>query len=75
MLRQAVVAQTTGTAFAEYENAGDATALGFDGRERPASAAAFWQGRKSYLLVVSPARHNLEVVTAAAVLLTAAEHS
>ena len=69
-LRQTVIALTAGTSLAEHESGGEATVFVLDGRVRLASAAASWEGRRGDLLVVPLARHSLEALTDAAVLLT-----
>lgn len=74
-LRQTVIALTAGTSLAEHENPGEATVLVLDGRVRLVSAAASWEGRKGDLIVVPQARHGLEALTDAAVLLTVAKRS
>ncbi|HET7329112.1 MAG TPA: cupin domain-containing protein [Nocardioidaceae bacterium] len=73
VLRQTVIALASGTSLTEHENPGEATVLVLDGRVRLASATAAWEGRKGDLIIVPPARHSLEALTDAAVLLTVAK--
>jgi quercetin dioxygenase-like cupin family protein len=69
-LRQTVVALTAGQALAEHENPGEATVLVLDGRVRLVAGGDSWEGRRGDLLLIPPARHRLEAVTDATVLLT-----
>ena len=69
-LRQTVVALMAGQALAEHENPGEATVLVLDGRVRMISGGDSWEGREGDLIIVPPARHRLEAMTDATVLLT-----
>jgi quercetin dioxygenase-like cupin family protein len=69
-LRQTLVALVAGKALAEHENPGEATVLVLDGRVRMVAGADSWEGRRGDLLLVPPARHRLEAMTDATVLLT-----
>ena len=73
-LRQTVIALTEGSVLDEHENPGEATVLVLSGRVRLVAGTVSWDGRQGDLLVVPDARHRLEAVTAAAVLLTVAKH-
>ena len=72
-LRQTVIALTAGASLAEHESPGEATVLVLEGRVRMASAEDSSDGTQGDLLVVPPARHSLEALTDAAVLLTVAK--
>lgn len=69
-LRQTVVALTAGQVLAEHANPGEATVLVLDGRVRLVAGEDSGEGRREDLLVVPQARHRLEALTDATVLLT-----
>ena len=73
-LRQTVVALTAGTTLADHENPGEATLHVLTGRVRLGAGSDSWDGRDGDLIVIPPARHNLEAVTDSVVLLTVAMH-
>lgn len=69
-LRQTLIALTAGTSLSEHENPGEATVHVLHGRVRLVSGADSWEGRKGDLLIVPAARHSLEALEDAAILLT-----
>ena len=69
-LRQTVVALVAGQALADHENPGEATVLVLDGRVRMVAGEDSWEGRQGDLIIVPPARHRLEAMSDATVLLT-----
>lgn len=72
-LRQTLVAMTAGTALAEHENPGEATAHVLTGRVVLGSGGDSWEGRKGDLIVIPPARHDLQALEDSVVLLTVAK--
>lgn len=72
-LRQTLLALTSGTSLAEHENPGEATLLVLRGRVRLTSGDTAWEGGDGDLIVIPPARHALEALEDAAVLLTVAK--
>jgi quercetin dioxygenase-like cupin family protein len=72
-LRQTLVALTGGTVMAEHENPGEATLYVVSGRARLTAGADSWEGRKGDLIIIPPARHDLQAVEDSVVLLTVAK--
>jgi quercetin dioxygenase-like cupin family protein len=73
VLRQTVVAMTSGTTLKEHENPGEATVHVLRGRVRLTADGEAWDGRSGDLLVVPPKRHALEALEDSAILLTVAK--
>lgn len=74
-LRQTLIAMNQGTVLAEHENPGEATVQVLRGRVRMAAGADSWDGIAGDLIVVPDARHSLEALETAVVLLTVAKTS
>jgi quercetin dioxygenase-like cupin family protein len=74
VLRQTVIALDSGQMLDEHENPGEATVHVLHGRVRLAAGDTAWEGSPGDLLIVPQARHTLEALSAAAVLLTVAKH-
>src|SRR3954464_12047050 len=72
-LRQTLVALTAGSALAEHENPGEATAHVLSGRIRLGAGDDSWEGRRGDFIAIPPARHSLLAVEDAVVLLTVAK--
>ena len=71
-LRHTLVALTAGNELSEHDNPGEATVLVLRGRVRLVSGADSWDGMPGDLLVVPRARHSLEALEDAAIVLTTA---
>jgi len=72
VLRQTVIALAAGQRLSEHENPGEATVHVLRGRVRLVADEQSWEGSAGDLLVVPPARHGLQALEDAAVLLTVA---
>jgi quercetin dioxygenase-like cupin family protein len=69
-LRQTVLALTAGSSLDEHKSPGEATVQVLRGRVRLTAGEVAWEGRAGDLLVVPDARHALQAVQDAVVLLT-----
>lgn len=74
-LRQTVIALVQGQRLDEHENPGEATVHVLQGRVRLAAGSTAWDGMSGDLLIVPNARHTLEAVEPAVVLLTVAKRT
>lgn len=72
-LRQTVVALTAGREMAEHVNPGEATVQVLVGRVRLRAGDDSWEGARGDLIIAPQARHSLEAMEDAAVLLTVAK--
>lgn len=71
-LRQTLVALAAGRRLGEHESPGEATLHVLHGSVRLHAGSATWDGEAGDHLVIPPARHDLEAIGDAAVLLTVA---
>lgn len=75
VLRQTVIALTAGATLSEHENPGEATLQVLAGRVRLAAGEDSWDGRSGDIIIIPQARHALEALEDAVVLLTIGAHS
>lgn len=73
MLRQTLVAMTSGSSLTEHDSPGEATLLVLQGRVRLNADGTSWDGRSGDLLVIPDARHSLDALEDSAVLLVVAK--
>lgn len=73
VLRQTLIALAAGQKLDEHENPGEATVQVLHGRVRLTAGENSWEGTPGDLLIVPNARHSLEALNAATVLLTVAK--
>jgi quercetin dioxygenase-like cupin family protein len=73
VLRQTVVALTSGTVMDEHENPGEATLQVLQGRVRLSAGETSWEGSPGDLIVIPQARHSVEALEDSTVLLTVAK--
>jgi quercetin dioxygenase-like cupin family protein len=73
VLRQTLIALTAGSSLAEHDSPGEATLVVLRGRLRLRAGETVWDGRSGDLIVIPAARHSLEAVDDAVVLLTVAK--
>src|SRR4051794_24633540 len=73
IMRQTIVALTTGTTLAEHESPGEATVFVLAGRVRLAAGPESWEGRHGDLIIVPASRHSLHAVEDAVILLSVAK--
>ncbi|MCW2656671.1 MAG: Cupin 2 conserved barrel domain protein [Jatrophihabitans sp.] len=73
VLRQTVIALAAGRQLDEHQNPGEATVHVLHGRVRLIAGAVSWEGSPGDLIIVPNARHTLEALEAAVVLLTVAK--
>lgn len=74
-LRQTLIALVAGARLHDHEAPGEATLQVLSGRVRLTTADDAWEADAGDHLVIPPARHGLEAISDAAVLLTVATRS
>jgi quercetin dioxygenase-like cupin family protein len=70
VLRQTLVVLRAGTSMSEHGNPGEASVFVLRGRVRLRSGADAWEGMSGDLLIAPQARHSLEAVEDAVIMLT-----
>lgn len=70
VLRQTLIALVEGQALAEHDSPQEATLQVLQGRVRLGTADDSWEGGAGDLLVIPPARHDLQALEDAVVLLS-----
>jgi quercetin dioxygenase-like cupin family protein len=73
VLRQTVIALTSGRRLDEHDNPGEATVHVLHGRVRLTAGELGWEGSPGDLIIVPRSRHALEALQDSAVLLTVAK--
>lgn len=71
-LRQTLIALAVGRKLGEHENPGEATVYVLQGRVRLSAGDTSWDGAPGHQMIVPDARHTLEALEDAVVLLTTA---
>ncbi|MGH3197232.1 MAG: cupin domain-containing protein [Streptosporangiaceae bacterium] len=71
VMRQTLVALTTGSTLSDHENPGEATVYVLSGRVEVTAGEDAWQARIGDLVEIPPVRHGLRALEDSAVLLTA----
>jgi quercetin dioxygenase-like cupin family protein len=75
VLHQTVIALVAGQRLDEHENPGEATVQVLHGRVRLIAGQDSWEGSTGDLIAVPDARHSLEAIEGATILLTVAKLS
>jgi quercetin dioxygenase-like cupin family protein len=73
VLRQTLIALSSGGVLSEHENPGEATVLVLRGRVRLVSEDASWEGMAGDLLIAPESRHSVEALEDTAFVLTVAK--
>ena len=73
-LRQTLIALKAETMLGEHETPGEATLQVLAGRVRLSAGDAEWEGRSGDFIAIPPARHDLQALEDAVVLLTVGQH-
>lgn len=71
VMRQTLVALTTGSTLSDHENPGEATVYVVIGRVEVTAGDEAWQARNGDLVEIPPIRHGLRALENSVVLLTA----
>ena len=70
VMRQTLIALTSGHALAEHDSPGEATVYVIAGRVRLVAGENSWEGREGDLLIAPPSRHALAAVEDSVILLS-----